>query len=215
MKALCASTIWDTKTCWIGLTNEVNILHAVHIKEIEDDCTCASTEAENCWSSAIWDAESWGASNAWSIQQSHIKDIQHLEAEAIEEEGRDFLTFLTACGAALRANLPEAHGIMVTPYNLLLGNAPMSALLSIPLGVSPPKQKPALQTPPFSTQQQPDLHLGPSSNTTFLTGWRLCPHLWLPPMWLPRSHPTQSRRKWLSIRPWQGVGRKPLAGIPS
>ena len=73
-----------------------------------------------------------------------------LEAEAIEEEGRDHLAFLTTCSAALRASPPEAHGIMVTPYHLLLGNAPMSALLSIPPGVSPPEQEPSPQTPLFT-----------------------------------------------------------------
>ena len=100
--------------------------------------------------SAIQDAEFQGTSNACSIQQSHTKDIQCLEAEAIEEEGRDFLTFLTICGTTLRASPSEAHGIIVTPFHLLLGNASTSTLLSIPPGVSPPKQEPALKTPPSS-----------------------------------------------------------------
>ena len=68
---------------------------------------------------------------------SHAKDIQHLEAEAIEEERRGCLAFFTACCAALRASPPEAHGIMVTPFHLLLGNAPTSTLLNIPPEVSP------------------------------------------------------------------------------
>ena len=152
-KAFCAHTIWDMETCWTGLTNEADVLHDIHIKEIEDDCTHASAEAKNCCLSAIQDTKSQGTSNAHSIQQSHTKDIQHLEAEAIEKEERDCLAFLTTCSAALRANPPETHGIMVTPYLLLLGNAPTSALLSIPPGVSPPEQEPALQTPPFSAQQ--------------------------------------------------------------
>ena len=32
------------------------------------------------------------------------EDIQHLEAEATEEERRDCLAFLAACGTALRAS---------------------------------------------------------------------------------------------------------------
>ena len=147
-KALCARTIQDMETCWTVLTSEAEVLHAICIKGIEDDCACTSAEAENCCLSAIWEAESQGASNACSIQQSHAKDIQCLEAEAIEEEGRDCLAFLTACNTALRANPPEAHGLIVTPYHLLLGNAPTSALLSIPLGVSPSEPEPALHTPP-------------------------------------------------------------------
>ena len=62
----------------------------------------------------------------------------------------DCLTFLATCDTALRASPPETHGIMVTPFHLLLGNAPMSTLLSIPPGVSPLQQEPALQTPPSS-----------------------------------------------------------------
>ena len=120
VKALCAHTMQDVETHWTALISEAKVWHASCIKEIEDDCTHISAEAENCCSSAIHDAESQGASNAHSIQQSHTKDIQHLEVEAIEKEGRDCLAFLTACGTTLRANPPEAHGIMVTPYHLLL-----------------------------------------------------------------------------------------------
>ena len=134
----------------MALISKAKVQHTACIKEIEDDCAHTSAEAENCCSPAIQDAESQGTSNAHSIQQSHAKDIQCLEAETIEEEGRDCLTFLTACSAALRANPSKAHGRMVTPYHLLRRNAPMSALLSIPPGVSPPKQEPALQTPPSS-----------------------------------------------------------------
>ena len=101
-------------------------------------------------------------------------------------------------------------------YHVLLGNAPTFPLLNIPLGYPLLNQKLPCRLFPPLLQQWLDLHLGPSGNTTFLTGWRLHPHLWLPPMWLPRSHPAQSgRRKHPSITPWQGVSRKLSAGIPS
>ena len=147
---LCPKTIWDVETHWTVLISEAEVWHTTHIKEIDDDCTCALAEAENCCSTAIREAESSGTSKTYSIQQSHAKDIQCLEAEAIEEEGKDCLTFLAACGTAFRASPPKACGIMVTPFHLLLGNAPTSTLLTIPLGVSPPEQEPAPQTPPFS-----------------------------------------------------------------
>ena len=146
-KALCAHTILDVETHQTVLISEAKVWHTTSIKEIEDDCTQALAEAENCCSTTIREAESRGASKAHSIQQSHARDIQHLEAEAIEEEGRDCLTFLATCSTALRASPPEAHGIMITPFHLPLGNAPTSTLLSIPLGVSPPEQEPAPQTP--------------------------------------------------------------------
>ena len=99
-----------------------------------DNCSLALAEAENCCSTTIWEVESSSTSKAHSTQQAHAKDIQCLEAEAIEEEGKDCLAFLTACSTALRASPTKGHGIMITPYHLLLGNAPMSTLLSIPQG---------------------------------------------------------------------------------
>ena len=143
-KALCAHTIQDMETCLTALMSKAEVLHTACIKEIEDDYTHALAEAEHCCSTAIRETESSSISKTHSIQQSHAKDIQPLEVEAIEKEGKDCLTFFTACSTALRASPPEAHGIMVTPFHLLLGNAPTSTLLSIPLGVSPPKQEPAL-----------------------------------------------------------------------
>ena len=68
VRALCACTIQDVETHWTVLISDAEVWHIVHIKEIEDNCACASAEAENCCSSAIWDAESQGASNACSIQ---------------------------------------------------------------------------------------------------------------------------------------------------
>ena len=150
MKALCDHTIWDAETHQTALISEAKVWHMACIKEIEDNCIHALAEAENCCSTAIREAESSSASKACSIQQSHAKDIQHLEAEAIEEEGKDHLAFLTTCSTALKASPPKAQGIMVTPFHLLLGNAPTSTQLSIPLGVSLPRQEPAKQTPPFS-----------------------------------------------------------------
>ena len=149
-KALCACTIQGVEICWTVLISEAEVWHATHIKEIEDNCAYALAEAENCCSTAIREAESRGASKDCSIQQSHTKNIQCLEAEAIEEVGRDCFTFLATYSTTLMASPPEAHGIIVTPFHLLLGNAPRSTLLSIPLGVFPSEQEPAPQTPPYS-----------------------------------------------------------------
>ena len=57
-KALCAHTIQDVETCWAARISKAKVLHAICIKEIEDNCSHASAEAENSCSSAIWDAES-------------------------------------------------------------------------------------------------------------------------------------------------------------
>ena len=135
-KTLCACTIWDVETYQTVLISDAKVWHTAHIKEIEDNCAHASAEAENCCLSAICDAESQGASNACSIQQSHTK-----------EEGRDHPVFLTTCSAALRANPSEAYGYPIPPttrkcsYICPTKHTP---------GVSPPEQEPALQTPPSS-----------------------------------------------------------------
>ena len=129
--------------------------------------------------------------------------------------GKGLLAFLAPCSTALRISFPEAHGIMVTPFHQLLGNASTSTLLSIPPGISPPEQEPALGTPPFtasavtgplpqSMQQHnsPDWPEPPSPSeaTSKVT---------------PRSHPVQrGKRKCPSIRPCQGITRKPSAGTP-
>ena len=149
-KALCVHTIWDVETCQIVLVSEAEVWHATYLKEIEDNCSLALAEVENHYSTTTREAESGSSSKAHSTKQSHAKDIQHLEAEAIEEEGKDCLAFLTACGVALRASPHKGHGIMVTLCHLLLDNAPTSTLLSNPLGISPPEWEPALHTPLFT-----------------------------------------------------------------
>ena len=107
-KALCAQTIREVEACCAVLINEAEVWHATCIKEAEADCAHTLAEAENCCSTAIREAESQGASQVHLIQQSHAKDIQHLEAEAIEEEKRDCLTFLATCSTVLRAALQKS-----------------------------------------------------------------------------------------------------------
>ena len=148
VRALCAHTIWDVETHGMALISEAKVQSTTCLKGIEDECSLALAEVENHCSKTIREAESNGTSRTHSTQQSHTKDIQCLEEEAVEKEGKDHLNFLTTCGAALRTSPPKGHGIMVTPYLILLGNAPMSTLLSIPLGVSPPELKSAPWTPP-------------------------------------------------------------------
>ena len=101
------------------------------------------------------------------------------------------------------------------PFHLLLGNASTSTLLSIPQGYPLLNRNLPHRLPLPLPQQWLGPHLDPSCSTTDLTGWSIHPHLRLPPKWLPRSHTIQSRRRTCSsIRPCQGVARKPSAGIP-
>ena len=74
------------------------------IREAETTCVHSIKEPEALCSTAIREAEAQGTSQASSIQQSHAKGIQHLEEEAIEEESRGQLNFLSACQAPLEAS---------------------------------------------------------------------------------------------------------------
>ena len=67
------------------------------IREAETNCAHSIKETEAHCSTAIREAEAQGASQASSIQQSHAKGIQCLEEEAIEEESKGQLNFLSGC----------------------------------------------------------------------------------------------------------------------
>ena len=58
-------------------------------------------EAKTCCSMAIREAEAQEASQSGSIQGSHTKAIQDLEEEAIKEESKGQLNFLSACQTTL------------------------------------------------------------------------------------------------------------------
>ena len=86
------------------LVSDAEVCHVACIKEAEVNYASALAEAEDCCSAAIREAESRDASQAHWIQQSHSKDMQYLEAEAINEEMTDCLTFLTTCSATLEVS---------------------------------------------------------------------------------------------------------------
>ena len=71
------------------------------IKEANAISTCSIQEAKTLCSTAIREAEARGASQAGTLQQSHAKAIQCLEEEAIKEESKGQLNFLSTCQAAL------------------------------------------------------------------------------------------------------------------
>ena len=122
-KALCAHSIREA---------EANCAHS--IKEVEANCAHSIKEAEACCSTAIMEAETQGASQASFIQQLHAKGIQHLEEEAIEEESKGQLNFLSTCQAALEASPPKSCGMLIASYQVLVGHVLTSHLFTIPQG---------------------------------------------------------------------------------
>ena len=102
-KAHCGAAIRKEEAHHTTLVREVETCCTTLIREVEDNCATIVVEAEVCCTADIRKAESHCMEKAHSIQQSHAENMQHLELDAIEEEGRDCLSFLTACRVALQA----------------------------------------------------------------------------------------------------------------
>ena len=120
--------------------NEAKALCALSSGEAETTCAHSIKEAEAHCSTAIREAEAWRASQASSIQQSHAKGIQHLEEEAVEEESKGQLNYLSACQATLEASPLKSCSVLLASYPVLLGLTLTSHLFSIPQGASPSLQ---------------------------------------------------------------------------
>ena len=184
-EGFCGSTIREAEACCTTLTRKVEAQHTTHVREAEAqhvthvreaEANCASiiTEAEVCCTTAIRKVESHCTEHGCSIQQLHIEGMQCLETEAIEEYGRDCLSFLAACGIALQACPPEAHGVLIGPLQLLMGNMPLATLLNIPpryllLERNLPSWSP-IQPPPWHPGPPP----GPNDDTLPLAMWCPC-----------------------------------------
>ena len=86
--------------------------HATAIREAEACSSTTITEAEACCASYIREVESHCVDHAYTIQQSHSNNMQHLERKEIEEEGKDFQSFLATWGMALQACPLEDQGVL-------------------------------------------------------------------------------------------------------
>ena len=106
-------------------TLDAEALCSTTVKETKTTCACTIWKVKALCSAAIRDVEIWGASQADSLQQRHVKTIQHLEEQVIQEEGKSQIDFLSVCQAALQASPVELRGVLVASYHLLMGQAPM------------------------------------------------------------------------------------------
>ena len=117
---------------------EAKAVCEIAIKEAKATCACSIWEAETLCSMAIRDAETQGASQASSLHLLHAKSIQQLEKQAIEEENKSQLKFLSACQTTLQASPAELHGMLVASYQVLMGQVPMSLLFTLSKKPPPP-----------------------------------------------------------------------------
>ena len=77
VKDHCGAAISEADTC-----------HATTVREAEGHCITTITEAEACCAADFREVRSHCVDHAHAIQQSHSNNIQCLEREAIEEEGK-------------------------------------------------------------------------------------------------------------------------------
>ena len=177
---LCTATIKEVEAHHVAIIKDAEDHHVATIKEAEDWCTA--------WVQAL---------------QSHREDILKFEHEALEKEEHSCLSFLEACGAALRACPIEAHRVLLYPLRFLMGNIlPASQLTATPQ-LAPPVREPPLTV---SLPQHLNCHLLPqelNGSTTHL-GRRL-----LDQLLLQKSLLIRSRKGEAPLR----AQRNPLGGL--
>ena len=191
--------------------SEAEAQHATCIREAKANCASIIAEAENCCSTAIREAGPHNAKWPYSIQQSYAKGMQHLETEDIEEEGKDCLSFPTACRTALQACPLKPIGCWWPSFHLLMGNMPLPTLLNVP-----PRYPPWICPTSHSLYCPHGIWaLAPIQMATPLPSWAVSlPGLEATLEWPLRSHPTWSKgMRCPFTKHWQGAGRKPLPCI--
>ena len=146
-ETLCSMTAKEAKAPHAHTIWEADVLCSTTVKEAKATCAHTIWEAKAQCSTAIRDAETQGASQADSLQQRHVKTIQHLEEQVIQEEGEIQTDFLSVCQTALQASSVELRGMLVALYHLLMGQAPMSHPFTLSQGASPNEQLSAQAAP--------------------------------------------------------------------
>ena len=148
-------------------------------------CACTIREAE--WPS---ERQSPTAPNRPALFNSHIpKACNILRQKPLKRKGKTTLSFLAAYAAVLWASPPEDHGVLVTPFHLLLGNVPLSTLLNIHSPISSTQHKSAPLAPHPTAPMAPGPPV-PSKWQHHFPSWTVSHFKWKPPQeWPLRSHP--------------------------
>ena len=148
-KAHCGATISEADACF-----------TTHVREAEANCTSIIMGVEAPCTAGIRKVESHCAEHAHFIQQLHGDGMQHLEVEAMEEEERDHLSFLAACGMALQVCPLEACEVLMGAIHLLMQNMSLATLLAILPQVSSTREESTLAISHATTLATPTPSLG-------------------------------------------------------
>ena len=170
-KAICNAAIQEAKAACACSIQEAEMCCSMASKEAKVTCAHTMKEAKILCSMAMRDAEAWGAIQDGTLQKSHAEFMLCLEEQAIEEENKSQLDFLSTCQATLPASPAELHNTLVAPYQVLMGQVPMSLPYDPSQWASSSEQVPALWL-------LPHLHLslcpGPSGDIPLQTWWMPC-----------------------------------------
>ena len=183
---------------------------ATGIREVEAQCSTTIMEAEACCAADIREAESQCVDHAHSIQQLHADGMQHLEMEAMEEEGRDCLSFLAACGVALQACPREAHVELMCPSNYSQETCSWPLFWPFPIRYLLPGRNLPLLFPVQLLWWHPGPPQGPNGNTFCLIRCCPCHSQETKLRGTVKGHPARNGKARCLLRnPWNGVSEKP------
>ena len=166
------------------------------IQEVEFLCTATIKEVEAHHVATIKEAEDCHTAWVHALQQSHREGILKFESEALEKEEHTHLLLLEACRATLRACLIEAHGVLLFPLQLLMGNILLASLLTAAPQPAPLVREPPSTIPPPSTSKPPSCPTG--------TKWQCHPS---------REEATGSAAPAKEPTHWRQKEGKPLVGL--
>ena len=204
---------YDSPPKWVQTEEsikEAKACCAPSIREAETTCAHSIKEAEAHCSTANREAEAQGASQASSIQQSHAKGIQHLEEEAIEEESKGQLNFLSTAKLPWKPVLSNAVACYLLPIKYYWDTHWHPIFSASPKEHPPPNQGPSLGLLPPLPILHLGLHPGPGDGITYQIWWishllaRPCPRQ------LPRGPQFKAAGDNASS---QSVDKKPSRGI--
>ena len=160
-KVICSQVTLDAQTAcsWLILKAKTDFLVAV--KKAKTTRGHLVQEAEAACSKAICEVEAWKVSQAAIFHKEHGKYTQDLEKQAIGDESRSCINFLSTCQVVLQNGPPWLKGALATSYHILLGQTPLLPPHVLPQKTSPMEEHP---TAAVSPHQHPNL-LGLKGNT--------------------------------------------------
>ena len=136
-EAQATETIKAGEVSHAAEVKEANVHYTVEIQEAKVYHATTIKEAKLCHTTRIKQAEVCHTTNSCVLQQTHREGKLALEHEVIAVEGQDYWALVEASVMALWACLPETHGALMYPLQLLTSNVPLATILEMPATTQP------------------------------------------------------------------------------